>query len=220
MPASRSSWLNSAFANCWDTWSAKLQTEGVCRPRCFGESSLPTLGGGWGALLLPQDPKLFHVLQMVSHFASAAVIAETTQTCRSVVGRMAKRVARAALWNQAKNRPRFRCMAVNETRIGKRRTGKGRGRGRADVHLYRHQCRWHSATTWDATLERSPLNANAFISKRIEGRACTVLEFKRMPPSGGVGGGVGANPWSCEPLARVHQRQGGTPTMRRGRMAW
>ena len=154
--------------------TTKVNKDHVCRVPVEGK-------GGYCRknCLLPQDPKLFHVLHMVAHFASVAVIAETTKTCRNVVGRMVKRVARAALWNQANNRPRFRCMAVDETCIGKRKNGKGK-RARKGGQCWMFTCTGINAdgtageTTWDATLERSLLNANAFISKCIDGRACTV----------------------------------------------
>ena len=135
---------------------------GYCRKRCLHE----------------QDPRLFAILHMLSHFAPINVIAEATKTCRNVVGRLVKKVAQAALWAQSNRRPRFEVMSVDETCVGKRKNNVGKRSRAANYWFFTAtQVLPNGAaglTTWHATPHRRMEAAEAFVGSVLAGGRCTV----------------------------------------------
>eukprot|EP00658_Telonema_sp_P-2_P003468 TRINITY_DN11291_c0_g1_i11.p1 TRINITY_DN11291_c0_g1~~TRINITY_DN11291_c0_g1_i11.p1 ORF type:complete len:366 (-),score=40.37 TRINITY_DN11291_c0_g1_i11:177-1274(-) len=124
------------------------------------------------------DPRMFRVLHMLAHFSPIAVMQEALGVDRNIIGRLVKSMAKAALWDQNNNRPKYSMFAVDETCIGKRLYEQGARTRVAQFWFFTatgiNRDGTAISTTWYGTHARNAENAEAFIKSCMAGTRCTI----------------------------------------------
>ena len=135
---------------------------GYCRRRC---DRLP-------------DPAFFHILHKLSIFAPLNNIADAVKRCRNVVGRLVSSIAKCALHDSYTFIPRMKCLAVDETCIGKRKNNVGKRSRQANYWFFTateiHPDGTAGRTIWRGTPRRTAELAQEFVASVLDGRRCVV----------------------------------------------